>query len=204
MSECRGVRGPQDEPVDRPELAWLIARCRAGDELAWEAFVRRFQGRIFGLACAYVSDRHEAADLAQEIFVRLFETRRRWAPDEEFMPWMFRLARNRAVDFLRRRRVRRPAITVPVEEVPVLVDQGEGPEAQAIAGSRRERLRAALRRVSALSREILLLRDVQGLSVQETAAVLGVPAGTVKSRSNRARAELATEIIAIAPDRIEP
>lgn len=191
-------------PVDTPELAFLIARCRAGDELAWEAFVCRFQGRIFGLACTYVTDRDEAADLAQEIFVRLFETRRKWAPPGEFMPWMFQLARNRAIDFLRRRKVRRPAVAVPVDEVPMLVDQGEGPEAQAIAGSRRERLRTALRRVSALSREILLLRDVQGLSVHETAAVLGVPAGTVKSRSNRARAELATEMLAIAPGRSEP
>ena len=190
--------------MQHPDLSSLIARCRAGDELAWEVFVRQYQGRIYGLACTYVTDRDEAADLAQEIFIRLFETRRKWAPHGEFLPWMFQVARNRAIDFLRRRKVRRPAVAVPVDDVPMLADQGEGPEAQAIAGSRRERLRAALRRVSALSREILLLRDVQGLSVQEAASVLGVPSGTVKSRSNRARAELAEQMLAAGPDRSEP
>ena len=190
--------------VDTPDLSSLIALCRAGDELAWEAFVRQFQGRIFGLACTYVDDREEAADLAQEIFIRLFETRTRWAPHGEFLPWMFQVARNRAIDFLRRRKVRRPAVAVPADEVALLADPGEGPEAQAIGQSRRDRLRTALRRLSALSREILLLRDVQELSVQEAAAVLGVPAGTVKSRSNRARAELAEQLLAASPDRSEP
>ena len=93
--------------MQHPDLSSLIARCRAGDELAWEVFVRQFQGRIFGLACTYVSDGDEAADLAQEIFIRLFETRRKWAPHGEFLPWMFQVARNRAIDFLRRRTVAR-------------------------------------------------------------------------------------------------
>lgn len=190
--------------METPDLASLIARCRAGDELAWEAFVRRFQGRIYGLACTYVRDRAEAADLAQEIFVRLFETRARWAPAGEFVPWMFQVARNRAIDFLRRRKVRPPASAVPVSEVPALADLSAGPEARAIDRSRLERLRAAMRRVSGLSREVLLLRDVQGLSVAEVARVLGVPVGTVKSRASRARAELAEQVLAADRRRSEP
>jgi RNA polymerase sigma-70 factor (ECF subfamily) len=186
------------EPSD---FASLIAPCRAGDGLAWEAFVRLFQRRIFGLASTYVSEREDAADLAQDIFVRLFETRARWPADSEFLPWMFQVARNRAIDFVRRRKVRRPSVSVPADEVPTLADPAEGPEARVIGGSRRERLRAALGRVSALSREILLLRDVQGLSVLEAAAALGVPAGTVKSRSSRARTELAEQLLAAGGDR---
>lgn len=182
--------------METPDLASLIARCRAGDELAWEAFVHQFQGRIYGLACTYASDRDEAADLAQEIFVRLFETRTRWAPAAEFVPWMFKVARNRAIDDLRRRKVRWPAMAVPADEVPELADPGAGPEARAIDRSRLERLRAAMRRLSDLSREVLLLRDVQGLSVAEVAGVLGVPVGTVKSRASRARAELAEQVLA--------
>jgi RNA polymerase sigma-70 factor (ECF subfamily) len=181
--------------LDNPDLATLIARCQAGDELAWEAFVRHFQGRVFGLACTYVADRDEATDLAQDIFVRLFETRRQWAPHDEFLPWMFRVARNLAIDFIRRRSVRRPAVSVQLDEAPVVADPRQGPEAHAIGASIRRQLRAALTRVSALSREIIFLRDVQGLSVGETAAVLGVPPGTVKSRSNRARAELAEQLL---------
>lgn len=191
--------------VDTLDLAPLIAKCKAGDPLAWEAFVRRFQGRLYGLACTYVRDRDEAADLAQEIFIRLFETRARWAPEAEFVPWMFQVARNRAVDFLRRRKVRRPAVSVPADEaVPTLADPGEDPEARAIRRSRRERFRAGLARLSAISREILLLRDVQGLSVREVAAALDVPVGTVKSRASRARAELAEQMVALGGERSEP
>lgn len=186
--------------MDAPDLSSLIARCKAGDELAWEAFVRQFQGRIFGLACTYLADRDEAADLAQEIFIRLFETRTRWAPPDEFLPWMFKVARHRAIDFLRRRKVRLPAAAVPADEV-AIVDPGAGPEAETIGRSHLTRLRRALTRVSALSREILLLRDVHGLSVQEAAGVLGVPAGTVKSRCHRARTELAEHFLAAGPNR---
>jgi RNA polymerase sigma-70 factor (ECF subfamily) len=183
---------------DPLELTTLIERCRAGDELAWEAFVRRYQARIYGLACTYTSQRDEAADLAQEIFVRLFETRARWAPADQFVPWMLQVARNRAVDFLRRRRSRRPPISVPVEDVPLAAEPGDGPEARALGHARRGQLRAALARLSQLSREVLVLRDIQGLSVEETARILGVPTGTVKSRSSRARAELAERMIGLA------
>lgn len=186
---------------DTLDLAKLIARFQAGDELAWEAFVRRYQSRIFGLACTYVFDRDEAADLAQEIFIRLFETRAKWAGGHEFVPWMFQVARNRAVDFLRRRKVRRPAFAVPADEAILVADPAEGPEAQAIGRSRQGLVRTALARISALSREVLVLHDVQGLSVEEAARVLGVPTGTVKSRASRARAELAAHVLALGGGR---
>ena len=102
--------------MDQLELPTLLARCRAGDELAWEAFVRRFQGRVYALSYSYVGEREDARDLAQEIFVRLFETRDRWADGDEFLPWLIHVARNRSVDFLRRRKVRRPAIAVHEDE----------------------------------------------------------------------------------------
>ena len=177
--------------MDTSDLGPLIARCRAGDDPAWETFVRRFQGRVFGLACTYVTNRDEAADLAQDIFVRLFETRGRWPGGPEFLPWMFQVARNRAVDFLRRRQSRRVSASVDLDDAPPLADASDDPEMRAIAASRRAQLGAALRRVSALAREVLLLRHVHGLSIDETAAALGVPIGTVKSRANRGRSELA-------------
>jgi RNA polymerase sigma-70 factor, ECF subfamily len=200
LESIAAPQGPL-ETVDTQDLAPLIAQCRAGDPLAWEAFVRQFQSRVYGLACTYVRDRDDAADLAQEIFVRLFETRARWVPDREFVPWMFQVARNRAVDFLRRRRVRRPAVAVPAESAAELADPGEGPEARVLRRSRLDQFRAALARLSDLSREILVLRDVQGLSVREVAAALGVPDGTVKSRASRARAELAEQLLAASGER---
>jgi len=183
--------------VDELDLADLLARCRAGDELAWEAFVRRFQGRVYALAYSYVGEREDARDLAQEIFVRLFETRDRWADSGEFVPWLIHVARNRSVDFLRRRKVRRPAIAVPQTEELQIPDRQPSPEARTVAASQRGLLHEALRGLSALSREVLVLRDVHGLSVQHVAATLGVPTGTVKSRASRARLELVARIKAL-------
>jgi len=183
--------------VDDLDLSTLIDRCRAGDNLAWEAFVRRFQGRIYGLAYSYVGEREEARDLAQDIFVRLFETRDRWAGADEFMPWLIHVARNRSVDFLRRRKVRRPAIAVQEDASFQLPDDQPSPEARTIEASQRSLLHAALRGLSALSREILILRDVHGLPVQHVAETLGVPVGTVKSRASRARVELLTRVRAL-------
>ena len=171
--------------------------------MAWEAFVRQMQGRIFALAYSYAGDREDARDLAQEIFVRLYEARGQWPAGEEFLPWLFRVARNRSVDYLRRRSVRRPASTADVAEIADLPDPGPGAEAQAIDADRRTLLHAALRGLSAINREIVVLRDVHGLPIQQVAALLGIPLGTVKSRASRARVELTERVLALSRGRGE-
>jgi RNA polymerase sigma-70 factor (ECF subfamily) len=189
--------------VDATDLTSLVERCRAGDAAAWEAFVRQLQGRVFALAYSYAGDREDARDLAQEIFVRLYEARRQWPSGEEFLPWLFRVARNRSVDYLRRRSVRRPAATVDEAEMAGLPDPGPGAEAQAIESDRRSLLHAAIRGLSAINREIVVLRDVHGLPIQQVASMLGVPLGTVKSRASRARVELAERVMALSRGRSE-
>jgi len=189
--------------VDANDLTSLVDRCRNGDALAWEGFVRQAQGRIFALAYSYAGDREDARDLAQEIFVRLYEARSQWPAGDEFLPWLFRVARNRSVDYLRRRNVRRPAATAGEDELAGLPDLSPGAEAQAIASDRRGLLRAALRGLSAINREIVVLRDVHGLPIQHVAAILGIPPGTVKSRASRARTELAERVLALARGRGE-
>jgi RNA polymerase sigma-70 factor (ECF subfamily) len=182
----------------------LIARCQAGDELAWEAFVRRFQGRVYGLSCSYLSDRDEARDLAQEVFVRLYETRGRWAEADHFLAWLCQVARNRAIDYQRRRRIRQPPSVVPEEEGLQAVDPSPGPAALLEHRSRRRLVQTALARLSSLSREIVMLRDVQELSVREVATLLGIPIGTVKSRASRARVELAEKVLALGREHGRP
>jgi RNA polymerase sigma-70 factor (ECF subfamily) len=189
--------------VESRDVAPLVERCRAGDGMAWEAFVRQFQGRVFALAYSYAGDREDARDLAQEIFVRLYEARGQWPSGDEFLPWLFRVARNRSVDYLRRRSVRRPASIAEDAEVAELPDPAPGAEAQAIASDRRRLLHAALRGLSAISREIVVLRDVHGLPIQQVASILGVPLGTVKSRASRARVELAARVLALSRGRGE-
>ena len=187
--------------MDATDLAALVEPCRSGDPQAWEAFVRGFQGRIFALSYSYVGDREEARDLAQEIFIRLYETRDQWAPGDEFLPWLFRVARNRSVDYLRRRKVRTPALTAPEETLADLPDHAPTAEAQAVASDRRSLLHAALRGLSAINREIVVLRDVHELPVQHVASILGIPVGTVKSRASRARVELAERVLALSRGR---
>ncbi|HOG29132.1 MAG TPA: sigma-70 family RNA polymerase sigma factor [Vicinamibacterales bacterium] len=114
--------------MDATDLRSLVDGCRAGDALAWEGFVRRLQGRIFALAYSYVGEREDARDLAQEIFVRLYETRAQWAEGDEFLPWLFRVARNRSVDYLRRRKVRAPGIAVDEPAIAGLPDPEPGAE----------------------------------------------------------------------------
>jgi RNA polymerase sigma-70 factor (ECF subfamily) len=189
--------------VDSTDLTSLVDRCRAGDAVAWEAFVRQLQGRLFALAYSYAGDREDARDLAQEIFVRLYEARGQWPSGDAFLPWLFRVARNRSVDYLRRRSVRRPAATVGEAEMADLPDPEPGAEARAIASDRRSLIHAALRGLSAINREIVILRDVHGLPIQHVASILGVPLGTVKSRASRARMELAARVIALTRGRSE-
>jgi RNA polymerase sigma-70 factor (ECF subfamily) len=187
--------------VEPDDLSTLIDGCRAGDALAWETFVRRFQGRVFALAYSYAGDREDARDLAQEIFVRLYEARAQWPTGDEFLPWLFRVARNRSVDFLRRRKVRTPPNAVDDDAIANLADPAPGAEARVLESDRRGLLHAALRGLSAISREIVVLRDVQGLPIQQVASILGIPLGTVKSRASRARVELAERVLALARGR---
>jgi RNA polymerase sigma-70 factor (ECF subfamily) len=179
------------------EIAPLLERCRKGDELAWEALVRRFQSRIYGLAYHYAGNAEDARDLAQEVFVRLYESLGLCTDAKTFIPWMIRIGRNICIDHLRRKKARPPAEDIPVEESYNLSDQGQTPEEIYAADSRKQLIYRALQSLTALNREIILLKEIQGLSLEEIASLLGVPLGTIKSRSHRARVELAQAVLAL-------
>jgi RNA polymerase sigma-70 factor (ECF subfamily) len=171
-----------------------VERCRAGDELAWEAFVREFQRRVYSIASSYVHNVDDARDVAQDIFVRLYEKRRLWPAADIFVPWLIRTSRNVCVDHLRKVGAR-PAAAESSEELLAMLPSGDrDPESRWEAGSARDAVWRALRRLTSLNREIIVLRDIQGLSLEEVASVLKVPIGTIKSRSNRARLDLARKL----------
>jgi len=179
--------------------ATLVERCRRGDDLAWEALVRRFQGRIYAVALSYLRSPEEARDMAQEIFVRVYERLDGFRGGQRFAPWLLSLARNACIDRLRRIKARPPASDLPVHAGPELRDERAGPEQAAEQAGRRRLLYRALARMSETNREMILLKEIQGLKLEEIAGMLGLPLGTVKSRSNRARVELATKLRAIDP-----
>jgi RNA polymerase sigma-70 factor (ECF subfamily) len=180
------------------QLSQVLQRCREGDELAWEALVRTYQARVYSVALHYVGSREDARDLAQEIFVRVYRNVRACPDGATFLPWLLRISRNAAIDHVRRQKARPPSCGVPAEEVAVTASDSTDPERQYAAADRRRLLERALARLSALNREIILLKDVHGLRLDEIARMLRVPLGTVKSRSNRARLELAEKVLELS------
>jgi RNA polymerase sigma-70 factor (ECF subfamily) len=180
------------------ELGGLLERCRQGDELAWEALVREHQGRLYGLAYHYVGSGEEARDVVQEVFVRMWRNLDDCTEPQHFVPWTIRIARNACIDHLRRRKARPSGRSVPVEEAMHLAAQGPSPEDTYQADARKRLVHLALQQLSELSREIILLKDIQGLPFEEIGAMLDVPVGTLKSRSNRARLELARKVLALS------
>ena len=193
----------RSDPITRGrnevELEPLLEACRRGDELAWEALVRRYQARVYALCYHYLRDREEARDVAQETFVRVYRALGRFRRGGNFVGWLLRIARNCCLDRLRKLANAPAYRAASVEESVAGADPGPGPEDSTSASDRRRLLQRALDRMTAINREMILLKDIQGLKQREIADLLSIPLGTVKARSNRARMELAARIIELDP-----
>ncbi len=157
---------------------WLVLGAQCGDERAFARLVERWQGRVLVYAYRLTGDRSGALDVAQEAWVGVARGIRRLEDPAAFRGWVFAIVRRRAGDWVRRRRRDRVGFALG------------GVEADAPGDGVGGEVRAALARLDADERELLVLRHVDGLSVLELAAVLSVPVGTVKSRLFAARARL--------------
>ena len=174
----------------------LLSRCRTGDEGAWHELVGLYTRKVFGLAYRFTGRVDEAEDLTQEVFVKVYQTLGRYREsDGPFGGWLMAVARNHAIDHYRRGRQERARRT----EDPIVLETAPAREEHPIAGlEREERARLVHRGLRALPPELrlpLILCDLQGLSYDEIARSLEVPLGTVKSRINRARLELAKRLL---------
>lgn len=169
----------------------LYNRCRRGDELAWEALVRRYQARVCSVAFTYTGNEDEALDVAQEVFVRVWKRLDSCREPERFASWLLSIARNACLDHLRRRKVRPPAQDIPADEMVSLADHSQSTDQHTEDEQRRHVLERAMQELSDINREAILLKDIQELPLEEMATMLDLPVGTVKSRCSRARAELA-------------
>ena len=179
-------------PSPSPDL--MLARLAArGRTEAWEELLALYSERIYNLAFHFAGSAADAEDPTQEIFLRLYQNLRLYRGDVPLAAWALRLSRNLCIDHYRRtRRERRSSFTA--EEVLERMPAGDDPQAEA---QKRQQLRAVYRELEAMPEdlaEVVLLRDLQGWSLEETAAWLEVPVGTVKSRLHRARLELAERV----------
>jgi RNA polymerase sigma-70 factor (ECF subfamily) len=190
-SQWLGARG-SDSGLD-PEVS-LVERCLGGEQGAWDELVRTHTKRVYALCYRFTGRDTEAQDLTQEVFVRVFRNLSSFRSGEgSLVVWLSRLTRNLLVDHYRRTKGER--LTDAIEDkLPVLEErssQYSRTDGMLAGREARELLQAALQKLSPELREAVILRDLQEMEYREIARVLDVPEGTVKSRLNRGRAELA-------------
>jgi RNA polymerase sigma-70 factor (ECF subfamily) len=176
----------------------LVERCMGGDVAAWEDLVRLHTRRVYGICYRFTGSDSEAQDLTQEVFLRIFRTVKSFRVEEgSFSTWTAKVTRNLLIDHYRRRRQDRATDSIEdqlprIEAATSPVGQAQSrPDALVIGREKEELLRAALNKLSPELKETVILRDLQEMEYREIAQVLGIPEGTVKSRLNRGRAELA-------------
>ena len=187
---------PADLPAVPPDaLETLIHRCLRGDQNAWEQIVRQYWRKVFNVAYKFVGKHDEAEDLAQDIFLKIFKSLNTFDRRANFQTWLISVSRNLCIDHYRSVRKERETIDRDVdanELSPASADMG--PFAALEQRDRVLLLRRALSTLPDTLRTAVVLRDLQELSYQEIADRLRLPEGTVKSRINRGRNELARQV----------
>ena len=172
----------------------LIERCMGGEEAAWEDLVKIHTRRVYAICIRFTASVQEAQDLTQEVFLRVFRSLKSFrAAEGSFVVWLTRLTRNLLIDHYRRSRQDRNTDSIE-DQLPMLSERtAMSARADGLLAGREasEVLQAALQKLSPELRETVILRDLEELEYREIAQVLNVPEGTVKSRLNRGRAELA-------------
>ena len=186
---------------DAQVVAMLVRRCLAGDAVAWEEIVQKYNRRIYNICYRFAGSGEDAQDLTQEVFIKMYRTLKTYDVERgAFMTWVTTITRNLLVDHFRKSkqdRVTDSMDTAPSEHedaMPLseqIPDKGAPPDAHVQSRETGETVHRALQKLSPELREAVILRDLQDMDYREIAAVLKVPEGTVKSRINRGRAELA-------------
>jgi RNA polymerase sigma-70 factor (ECF subfamily) len=185
-----------DSPALQPATPdTLIEQCLSGDQAAWEAVVRQHWRKVFNVAYKFVGKHDEAEDLAQDIFLKIFKALDTFDRRANFQTWIISIARNLCIDHYRSVRKERETIAREVDAGELTPASGDvGPDGVLEQSDLRALLQRALERLPVSLRTAVVLRDLQELSYQEIADRLRLPEGTVKSRINRGRLELARQI----------
>jgi RNA polymerase sigma-70 factor (ECF subfamily) len=172
----------------------LIERCLRGDQAAWEDIVRLYRRRVFNIAYKFVGRHDEAEDLTQEVFLKLYKSLDTFDRRANFQTWLISVSRNLCIDHYRSVRREREMTNRDVDPAELSPPASER-SAQTVLEQRDgvDLLRDALARLAPPLRMVVLMRDIREMSYQEIAERLGLPEGTVKSRINRGRTELARQ-----------
>lgn len=190
----RGLRQRGDQMTREEELR-SVESVLGGDVNAFETLVLSYEKNVYNLALRMVKNPEDASDMAQEAFIRAYNSLASFRGESKFSVWLYRIVSNVCLDFLRSRS-RHPTVSLSVEndegeetelDIP---DESQSPEALLERRLTRDSVRRGLDALSEEYRQILLLREIQGLSYDEIAETLSMELGTVKSRIFRARKKL--------------
>jgi RNA polymerase sigma-70 factor (ECF subfamily) len=186
---------PAPAPSPPDEMDILIERCLTGDQDAWARIVQMHRRKVFNVAYKFVGRHEEAEDLTQDIFVKIFKALHTFDRRANFQTWLISVSRNLCIDHYRAVRKERETINRdvdPADFAPAASDARA--DTQLEQRDRVKLLRRALDKLAPTLRTAVMLRDIQELTYQEIADRLRLPEGTVKSRINRGRTELARQI----------
>ena len=181
--------------MTREEESRIVQKVLRGDVNAFEKLVLEYEKSVYNIALRMTGNSEDASDMTQEAFIKAYNSLQSFRGDSKFSVWLYRIATNVCLDFLRSRS-RKPTVSLSVEdnegeEVQLNVaDESQSPELLLDRQMTRESVRRGLETLSPEYRQILLLREIQGLSYDEISQALGLEVGTVKSRIFRARKKL--------------
>lgn len=166
----------------------LARRAQQGDQDAFEVLVKRYEKQIFSMAYRLIGDYDEAADLAQEAFLRIYRMLDRYDPEKRFFSWMYRVAQNTCLNAL----ARRPANVVPVEQAEEYFSDTEPgntpePEQNYLNQELRQNIDRAISELPDNYRDVVYLRYIEDLSYQQIAELLTLPLSTVETRLFRGK-----------------
>mgnify|MGYP000983209397 CR=1 FL=1 len=188
---------PASDAAGLPEDALLVRRAREGDLEAYDTLVRRHQERLYHTVYHMTANHEDASDLTQEAFIKAFQALRSFKGDCSFFTWLYRIAVNRTLNFLKQRRNRVTNLSLNdldlgAESDPELVAlvSEQTPRRQADLSELQEKLNAAMLKLSEVHRMVVILHDIQGLQHDEIAEIMGCNPGTVRSRLFYARQQL--------------
>jgi RNA polymerase sigma-70 factor (ECF subfamily) len=185
---------PLASTIVRDDEAQLVSAAKAGDAAAFEELVNRYERKIFRLGMNITQNREDAEDVMQEAFLKSFKNLDRFQGDSRFYTWLVRIAVNEALMKLRKRRPNQVSLDEPLTDDDSVFreveDWGPSPEQRFAQTELNTILNEVIGELDPILRITFLLRDVEGISTEETAQILGISAAAVKSRLLRARLKL--------------
>lgn len=192
-------RGEEEGQHDLRSDEELVTSFLEGDRAAFEELVNRYQPTVMNLAYRMLGNRADAADVCQEVFLLLLRKLRSFRGEAKFSTWLYRVAMNACHDHARRSRRHVSLADSPDDEMPEmeqrLADEGiDSPESSMEREEMRRHVQEAIARLPFKFRQVIYLHDISGYDYKEVAEILGINLGTVKSRLNRARNRLASEL----------